>query len=199
MTQKDKGKNIFQNAFDAVSNRDEKAAIEAAMKHGQELETKLEQAEQKIAASAKQIADAQAKTTQLQAELSKTQADLTKAQADLTTTRSNLITAQNRATVAEQRLSAANEIVKKYATAEEAERVAASAEAFARSQIIAEHTLTPDETLSHMALKYYGSAGEAYWRVIYEANKELIGPNPGRVRPGMVIKIPVLPEELKKK
>lgn len=72
----------------------------------------------------------------------------------------------------------------------------AAAEA-AKKAIIAEHTLKADETLSHLALKYYGSAYEPYWRVIYEANKELIGPNPARVRPGMVIKIPVKPENLK--
>lgn len=66
-------------------------------------------------------------------------------------------------------------------------------------QILAEHKLTDTETLSHLALKYYGSATEAYWRVIYEANKALIGPNPAAVKPGMVIKVPVLPEALKKK
>lgn len=65
--------------------------------------------------------------------------------------------------------------------------------------ILAEHKLAADETLSHLALKYYGSAAEAYWRVIYDANKSSIGPNPAAVKPGMVIKVPVLPEALKKK
>ena len=62
---------------------------------------------------------------------------------------------------------------------------------------IAEHTLTADETLSHLALKYYGHATPAYWQVIYLANKELIGDNPNRVRPGMVIKVPKLPDGFK--
>ena len=62
---------------------------------------------------------------------------------------------------------------------------------------IAEHTLTADETLSHLALKYYGHATPAYWQVIYQANKELIGDNPNRVRAGMVIKVPKLPEGFK--
>jgi nucleoid-associated protein YgaU len=64
---------------------------------------------------------------------------------------------------------------------------------------IAEHTLTAEETLSHLSLKYYGHATKPYWMVIYEANKDVIGDNPNRVRPGLEIKIPELPEELKDK
>lgn len=65
------------------------------------------------------------------------------------------------------------------------------------AQFIAEHTLAADETLSHLALKYYGHATPPYWKLIYEANKELIGENPNRVRPGMLLKIPALPENMK--
>jgi nucleoid-associated protein YgaU len=64
-------------------------------------------------------------------------------------------------------------------------------------ELLAEHKLTADETLSHLALKYYGHATPPYWKVIYEANKELIGDNPNRVRPGMVIKVPALPPDFK--
>jgi len=59
--------------------------------------------------------------------------------------------------------------------------------------------MTADETLSHLSLKYYGSAVRDYWMVIYEANKDVIGDNPAHVRPGLVVKIPELPENLKKK
>lgn len=59
---------------------------------------------------------------------------------------------------------------------------------------IAEHVMKPDETLSHLALKYYGSAVREKWMVIYEANKAAIGPDPAHVKPGTVIKIPKLPE-----
>jgi len=65
--------------------------------------------------------------------------------------------------------------------------------------IMAEHTLTETETLSHLALKYYGNADRPYWMVIYEANKDVIGPNPALVRVGMKLRIPALPDELKKK
>ena len=59
---------------------------------------------------------------------------------------------------------------------------------------IAEHTVASDETLSHIALKYYGSAVKEKWMVIYEANKDVIGDNPGIIRPGQVLKIPELPK-----
>jgi nucleoid-associated protein YgaU len=64
----------------------------------------------------------------------------------------------------------------------------------AETAIIAEHTVQSGETLSHLALKYYGSAVKEKWMVIYEANKEIIGDNPSRVRLGLVLKIPKLPE-----
>jgi predicted nucleic acid-binding Zn-ribbon protein len=89
-----------------------------------------------------------------------------------------------------------NELQKRLATMR-ADAAAEAAEAAERARTIAEHTLKPDETLSHLALKYYGNASEKYWRLIYEANKETIGENPNRVRQGMVIKVPVLPEDMK--
>jgi nucleoid-associated protein YgaU len=58
---------------------------------------------------------------------------------------------------------------------------------------IAEHTVGGDETLSHIALKYYGSAAKEKWMVIYEANKALIGDDPSKIRSGLVLKIPELP------
>lgn len=72
----------------------------------------------------------------------------------------------------------------------------ASTEAMKKPKFIAEHKLTSSETLSHLSLKYYGSAVRDYWMVIYEANKDVIGPNPALVVPGMVIKIPELPPNL---
>jgi len=67
-----------------------------------------------------------------------------------------------------------------------------------KTEIIAEHTVKADETLSHIALKYYKHATEPYWRHIYEANKAVIGDNPNIIRPGIVLNITVLPKELKK-
>ena len=65
---------------------------------------------------------------------------------------------------------------------------------------IATHTVTDKDTLSHVALKYYGNATRPYWMVIFEANKDVLGDEPpGKFYPGVEVKIPELPEELKKK
>lgn len=65
------------------------------------------------------------------------------------------------------------------------------------AKVKAEHTITEGETLSLLALKYYGKAARDYWMLIYETNKEAIGPNPGMIKPGTVLKIPELPEDMK--
>lgn len=202
----EKRKNIFQSAMNAVSSRDEKAAIEAALKEAEEMEQRAHQAEMKatqvafkLSESEKREKQAAQKLTEAESKITQVNADLGKAQTELAAARVELARAKNTIAVTEMKLSATNLELQKYVNAEQAKSITAAAEAAAKAQLIAEHTLKADETLSHLALKYYGSAYEPYWRVIYEANKELIGENPGRVRPGMVIKIPVLPEELKKK
>lgn len=55
---------------------------------------------------------------------------------------------------------------------------------------IAEHTVAANDTLSSIALKYYGSAVREKWMPIYEANKALIGDDPGVLKVGQVLKIP---------
>ena len=72
---------------------------------------------------------------------------------------------------------------------DEAEK-AAAAEA---AKSIAEHTVVSGDTLSGIALKYYGSAARDKWMLIYDENKGIIGDNPNLIRPGQVFKIPKLP------
>lgn len=67
-----------------------------------------------------------------------------------------------------------------------------------KSNIITTHKVQPDETLSHIALKYYKSATPPYWKFLLEHNKEVLNGNERNVRPGMELEIPELPEELKK-
>ena len=62
-------------------------------------------------------------------------------------------------------------------------------------KIIAQHKVSDSDTLSHIALKYYGSAAEVYWRFIYEFNKEVIGERPNILRPGIVLNIPEKPQD----
>lgn len=52
------------------------------------------------------------------------------------------------------------------------------------------HTVKDGETLGHIAQKYYGSAEKSQWMKIYEANKALIGADPGMIKPGQELVIP---------
>jgi nucleoid-associated protein YgaU len=47
-----------------------------------------------------------------------------------------------------------------------------------------EHRVNPGETLSDIAIRYYGDPRETNWRKIYDANKEVIGGDPQAIRPG---------------
>jgi nucleoid-associated protein YgaU len=82
------------------------------------------------------------------------------------------------------------------AAAAAAKEIADAADQF---EIIKEHTLTYDDTLSGLALHFYGHATPEYWGLIILANKNTIGDKVKDYTPGKVIKIPKLPDEMKKK
>jgi nucleoid-associated protein YgaU len=65
------------------------------------------------------------------------------------------------------------------------------------AKVIAQHKVEGDQTLSHLALKYYGHTTPPYWRLIYEFNKAKIGPNHKNIYDGLVLDIPELPADLK--
>lgn len=79
---------------------------------------------------------------------------------------------------------------------EEQKRIAGMRQA--TPKFIAEHTVVGGDTLGGIALKYYGHATPDYWQLIYQANKAVIGDNPNVVKRGIVLKIPELPQNLKK-
>lgn len=56
------------------------------------------------------------------------------------------------------------------------------------------HTVATGETLNHIALRYYGSAAKENWKIIYEANEDMIGEYPSTLRRGMELFIPDLDE-----
>lgn len=62
-------------------------------------------------------------------------------------------------------------------------------------EIITTHTLQSHETWTHLALYYYGHTTKPYWRLIYEANADLVGDDYRRIWGGMEIVIPALPAD----
>lgn len=50
------------------------------------------------------------------------------------------------------------------------------------------HVVAAGESLSKIAKKHYGDAGQ--WRRIYEANRQTIGENPDLIHPGQDLVIP---------
>jgi len=59
---------------------------------------------------------------------------------------------------------------------------------------IGEYTVVSGDSLSAIAVKFYGTGGGGNWNIIYEANKEKIGDDPNLIQPGQILKIPKLPE-----
>jgi nucleoid-associated protein YgaU len=52
------------------------------------------------------------------------------------------------------------------------------------------YVVKPGDTLSEIALHFYGDGNEPFWRRIYNANKTLIGPDPNLIKPGEDLVIP---------
>jgi nucleoid-associated protein YgaU len=115
--------------------------------------------------------------------------------------------AEARAKAAEEKLEAIKDAKEKEAARAKAieerkaanERAREAAEKMKAAKVIAEHVVKPDETLSHIALKYYGHATPPYWQYVYDTNKEAIGPNMKLMQIGTKLIIMELPEELKDK
>jgi nucleoid-associated protein YgaU len=61
-----------------------------------------------------------------------------------------------------------------------------------------EYTVKKGDTLSQIAKNYYGFATQPYWKLIQDANKDIIK-DANLIYPGQVFKIPELPEAMKKK
>lgn len=67
----------------------------------------------------------------------------------------------------------------------------------AAAAYIDNYTVQANDTLSHIAMRFYGKATPAHYTLIYEHNKDVIGGNMNLIKPGQVLRIPALPEELK--
>lgn len=67
-----------------------------------------------------------------------------------------------------------------------------------KPEIITVHTVeSNNQTLSHVALKYYKHATPPYWKYLLEHNTEVLKGSEKNIRMGMELEIPELPDELK--
>ena len=67
----------------------------------------------------------------------------------------------------------------------------------ARKGVVNEHIVAAGETLSAIAMQYYGKATPPYYQHIYNHNRNVIGDNINIITPGQKLIIPELPENLK--
>jgi ABC-type amino acid transport substrate-binding protein/phage tail protein X len=57
-------------------------------------------------------------------------------------------------------------------------------------EMVDTYVVQPGDTLSKIARKYYGDAWATSWQRIYEANRDVIGNDPSRLKVGMALDIP---------
>lgn len=137
--------------------------------------------DEKAAAAAKAAADAAAKATADAAAEAKRKAD----EAAMANEAYQKAKADAAAEAKKQADAAlANEAYQK-SQAEARAKAAADA-------ILTTHTVAAGETLSGIAMKYYKSSTRDSWMKIYEANKAVIGDNPGMIKAGQKLSIPKL-------
>jgi len=174
MTDKKK-KGLFGKAVDAISSRDEKEQI-----------SKLE------AELAKAKKDAKAAKDAIKSQMDKNVKDKIGSQKEIKE-------AEKKIAELEGKLKARIEKDRsRVAEAHKAQKEDVRARmATMKPKIIATHKVASGETLSHIALKYYKHATPPFWKFLLEHNKEVLEGDEKKVRTGMELEIPELPEELK--
>lgn len=156
---------------------DAKAKQQADAKAREEAAKKQTEARERLE---KARADAEAKAEAKKKEEAKERLDKARAEAEQR---------QSEAKEAKAKAEAEAAKAKEEAARKEAEaKAAASAPQY--TQFIAEHTVQPGDNLSFISERYYGT--QANFRIIYKANREVIGDNMNLIRPGQVLKIPKL-------
>lgn len=171
----EKKKGLFDRIGDLFSNKDELAKTEEAKRRSAEL---ADQQQKAVKAQVDKQAAAMDASRREAAQLAEKQRQFVQAE----------VTKK-----AEEAKDKANDLAEAMNT--DAEKVA-DKYGFAKAAVIATHTVGANETLSHIALRYYGHATPAYYKLIYEFNKDVIGANMNIIRAGQVLEIPQLPPDL---
>ena len=171
MAKKD-DKGFFDKVTDAFSSKDEKEEIA-------ELKKELEKQRKVAEASKKAIKDLLEPTKEKSLETTKAE----KAEKRVKELEKRLESMEHKKIVEERKAKSA------------ARR--ADLEKGKKLETKATHKVASEETLSHIALKYYNHATPPYWKLILEHNEESLEGNARNLREGMELVIPELPEELK--
>lgn len=163
---------LIARALRATDADKAKRAADEAARQRAELQKQQETA--KKAQEAKAQAEAQKKLEETQRRLKEAEEEAKKREEE----------AKRQEALREERRKRMEEARAKAAAAQEAARQKAAEKAEAAQTV---HEVQPGDTLSHIALKYYGNANA--WRQIYEANKDAIK-NPSLIYPGQKFVIP---------
>jgi septal ring factor EnvC (AmiA/AmiB activator) len=173
MADQEKKEGIFKKAVDALSSKDENETIAS-------LEAELEQAKK----------DAEAAKTAIN--------DLLKQNAEA---KKGSSSADMKAKAAEKRIAELEAKLKELTVKDKqvgGSKAGALKEKLDKPAIITVHTVeSNNQTLSHVALKYYKHATPPYWKYLLEHNTEVLKGSEKNIRMGMKLEIPELPEELK--
>jgi chromosome segregation ATPase len=180
MAKKDKKKGLFGKAVDALSSRDEKEEIE-------ELQAQLEQAKKDASAAKSSLKTVLGQKTKAKKDKDEAEQEATEAQekiAELEAKLEKLLEKEHARQVEKRKEKMADRIERRRS---------------ARGpKIIAKHTVeSNNQTLSHVALKYYKHATPPYWKYLLEHNSEVLDGSEKNIRQGMVLEIPELPDDLK--
>lgn len=160
---------IFKRAVNALSSKDEEATIAELEAELEKAKREADQAKSAIRSMAKQNIDSQRDNSKTDAELE----------------------------AAERRIALLEEKLKSMPV-KKGSRVNELKKELDKPEIITVHTVeSNNQTLSHVALKYYNHATPSYWKYLLEHNKEVLDGSEKNIRMGMKLEIPELPEELK--
>ncbi len=192
---KEEKKNIFEKIGDALSSRDEIEAQETAKKAAEEANAaRIKESNERIAAAKAQLEETKDKLA------AKKKADEAAAKklADEAAARKQAEETAAKLKAQAEQAKAKGQLMPKHDDIDRKEFLGARP-AVVPVPALSKYMIKEGDTLSGIAQKHYGHATRDYWMVIYEANKAVIGDNPGLIKPGIELTIPVLPPNLKGK
>ena len=179
-------KEAAAKAEDARKDAEAKERLENAR---EEAEARKKQAEQKERLeNAREEAEARKKEADQKERLEQARAEAEARQKETQARKEAEAKAEEERLRAEAEAKAREEAARAEAEAKAAAEKQAAAPRF--REFIAEHTVVAGENLSFISQKYYGHQGN--FRLIYEANKDVIGDNMSLIRPGQKLRIPKL-------